>query len=288
MARGVAASASRPCVSRASCQRFASPRRSRRAARAWLPASFSPRTSSSGPSAQSWRTGESPLPQTRLPPVACSRPPPPAAIAACPHSRRRDARDLEVVRSLVRHHMSFMDELLLAEIGHEINIAIILNTLGRGAVPFAVAEEGGTRRRVLVWCGGRAVCFIRERYRIAQGRRRARLGEHDPRQRRRRLFTRLQPKAVGPADVLAEVGPGGGQEHRGPVLGRGHRRRNGSRRAAYDQNVNIVQDRDLPSGFRDNVAGLDPHCLRGFRASAESLEHPVCVASVQATKRSQV
>ena len=180
----------------------------------------------------------------------------------------RDARDLEVIRPLVRQHMSFVDELLGAEAGHDVDIAVVLNALGRGTLPFAVAEEGWSWGGVLMRRRGLAVCFIRERHRIAQGRSRARLGKHNPGQGRRWFLAPLQPKAIGSADVLAQVGPGSGQEHGGPVLGRRNRRRHGARGAAYNENVNIVQDRDPPRRLHDDIAGLGRP--RAFRVRRES------------------
>ena len=79
---------------------LSSPGRSRPEAGAWPRASYSRRTSGSGPAAGPQRTAGGPFLQKSPARAACSRPRPPAAIVARPRSRRRRRRPTS--KSLVR------------------------------------------------------------------------------------------------------------------------------------------------------------------------------------------
>ena len=150
--------------------------------------------------------------------------------------------------------MGVLDELRAAQVGNDIDIVVVLDALRRGTLPFAIAEKGRPRG-ILMGRRGFDVRLVRERNRVVERRRHIRLGKQDPGQRRHRFLARLQPEAIGPADVVTEVRPGGSQEYRCAILGRGHRCRHGPRGAAHHQDVDIVQDRDLPGRLRHHARG---------------------------------
>jgi hypothetical protein len=159
-----------------------------------------------------------------------------------------------VQRAPVEDDADFADLLRLAQIGHDVYVLIELDALVGCAAPAAVGQQA---RRLGIPVDRRAgrVGFVGERDAVRIGTGRGFIAEDRPSQRCRRDFARFQPQPQRGRHVVAQVGIRCGEEHAGPLLGRGHRRRDGAGAAADDHHIDLVGHRDLARRFVDLVRG---------------------------------